>query len=220
MHSSFGNGLGSAHDPLLTKLGCTNPADGYVPPGIDVYKMEKVVAHGCGVTLPRIENGEHIGLLDTCGGSDALLSPGSSDAEYLLFENLSCLYDGSENGHSMKVGLASDAAKTPVYGKWETRETRSIPALDACSAHFGVTPDSNGQVIYHHHVSGLAPFMVGCYGPAGDENGYGRLVSLNECRALHPECGDGDEISVTTAKGTSQYDPHCPCFKENSNVSP
>ena len=93
----------------------------------------------CGVTLPRVVDDSasgYISLLDECGGHTT---------EYHFHERLSCLYDSDIGGHSVKVGEGEDAASTPLYGKWEDRSTRRLPALDACGAHFGVTPDSNGE---------------------------------------------------------------------------
>ncbi len=111
---------------------------------------------------------------------------------------------------------------TGLYGKWEDRAARTLPALDACGAHFGVTPESNGAVVYHHHISDLPPFTFGCYGPATDAQGQPALVSLQACRALYSSsnrgCGDGDQVRITTAQGTVDYDPWCPCFIGGSNV--
>ena len=60
---------------------------------------------------------------------------------------MTCLYEQS-GGHSPKIGEANDG--TPIYGMWENYETRELPLLDACGGQFGVTPDSNGEVIYHY----------------------------------------------------------------------
>jgi hypothetical protein len=79
-----------------------------------------------------------------------------------------------------------------------------------------VTPDSNGASVYHYHVQDRPPFTIGCFGPAAD----GGLVSVAECRGLYPsDCGDGDEVQVTTHAGTVAYDPWCPCWDTSgSNV--
>jgi len=53
--------------------------------------------------------------------------------------------------------------------------------LDACGAHYGITPDSNGVLIYHHHVQDKAPFAVGCYGPNADLS----VVSVAQCRSFY-----------------------------------
>ena len=108
--------------------------------------------------------------------------------------------------------------RCPADGKWENFALQELPALDACGAHFGVTPDSGGAVVYHHHVRDLAPFTFGCYGPAADEDGTATLVTLEACRALYPDCADGDEITVTTPEGRLLYDPWCPCFISGDNV--
>jgi len=208
----FENGFGTAQNNILRNLGCADPSLGHVQGGIDTFTAEQMIAHACGVTLPRVENAGpngYISLLDECGGHTS---------EYHFHESLRCLYDGIRPGHSTKVGETENAAHTPIYGKFEDYSSLSLPALDACGAHFGVTPDSNGLIIYHHHVSDLPPFTVGCHGPAGDPSGHGRLVSLAACRALYPQCGDGDDIIVTTAAGSMSYDPWCPCFIGGSNV--
>ena len=53
--------------------------------------------------------------------------------------------------------MAAGNDGTFIYGKWEDYSNNILPALDACGAHFGVTPDSNGASIYHHHVQDFAP---------------------------------------------------------------
>merc|ERR1712050_257661 len=99
--------------------------------------------------------------------------------------------------------------------------TGTLQILDACGGHFGVTPDSKGEVVYHYHVQDNPPFVLGCFGPAKAETGphsY-RLVTLAECRALYSDCGDGDTMNVTTPTGSMQYDPWCPCYDgAHSNV--
>jgi len=208
IYGPFEGGFGSAE---LQAFGCSPNALPSVPPGIDSFTSEQMIATSCGVELPRVENGAHIGVLDECG----------YDSDGHFVENLGCLYDDTDtqSGHSTKVGAAIDGAQTGVYGKWEDRSRLAIPALDACNGHFGVTPDSNGQVIYHHHVAGLPPFVIGCFGPADDANSpNGKLVSTQACRDLYPECGDGDYVTVTTSTGSKLYDPYCPCFSGFSNV--
>lgn len=209
----FENGFGPAQNNILMQLGCTNPSLEHVPGGIDTRTAEQMIAHACGVTLPRVENNGpngYISLLDECGGHTQ---------EYHFHERLTCLYDSSLPGHSTKVGAGTDASTTPIYGKWEDREARQLPALDACNGHFGATPDSNGAVVYHHHMSDLPPFTIGCYGPAATPSGHGKLVSLAACKALYSDkCGDGDELTVTTSRGAYEYDPWCPCFLGGSNV--
>lgn len=210
IYGPFEAGFSSQQDSQLAGLGCNPPSAGYVDGGIDTQTAEAVIAQSCSVVLPRIENGEYKSLLDECGGHTN---------EYHFHERLSCLYDTDTGGHSPKVGEGLDG--TALYGKWEDRAGLALPALDACGAHFGVTPDSGGQVVYHHHVSDLPPFTFGCYGPATDASGNPALVSLAQCRALYPGprgCGDGDERTITTAAGTFTYDPWCPCFLGGQNA--
>jgi len=158
----------------------------------------------CGVELPRKENGRWVGLLDECGGHTR---------EYHFHERLACLYDvkNQKGGHSTQIGQGLDTQY--LYGKWE--DTNELPLLDACGGHFGVTPDSNGESVYHYHVQFNAPFTFGCYGPNAD----GTLVSVDQCRKLYSGCGDGDNTYLDTDKGKVEYDPWCPCYDANgSNV--
>ena len=87
--------------------------------------------------------------------------------------------------------------------------------MDACGGHWGYTPDSPDTMVYHYHVQSAAPFTIGCFGPNTD----GSLVTVEQCRELYSECGDGDEMTVTTPDGSFEYDPWCPCYDANgSNV--
>jgi len=214
VHGPFEHGFGSAQDEFLLGLGCRSASDGYLPGGIDTLTSEEMVAHSCNIELPRQDGRDYVGLLDECGGQG-----GQGDApteSYHFHERLDCLYDGDAGGHSTKVAIGLEG--TPLYGKWEDRETLEIPALDACGGHFGATPDSRGEVVYHNHVSDLPPFTFGCYGPGRDANQNPALVSLEECRALYPQCLDQEQLRVTTASGTLAYDPYCPCFSPEGNV--
>jgi len=207
IYGPFEAGFGSQEDSILEGLGCSPASLGYVGGGIDTFTAEQMIAAACSVDLPRIEDEKYVSVLDECGGHTN---------DYHFHEGMGCLYETSEGStHSTKVGEAADEAQTPIYGKWEDYSMLSIPALDACNGHFGVTPDSSGNDIYHHHVAGLPPFTVGCYGPGTDPedpDGPGILVSPQACRALYPGCGDGDTITVTTPSGWRLYDPFCPCF--------
>ena len=103
-----------------------------------------------------------------------------------------------------------------IYGKWENFATEELPLLDACGGHWGYTPDSPDVKVYHYHVQPKAPFTLGCFGPNAD----GSLVTVDQCRSQYSQCGDGDEIDVTTSLGTARYDLWCPCYDANgSNVS-
>jgi len=201
----FENGFGAPQAPILGGLGCSPASDGYVEGGIDTQTAEQMVAHQCGVTLPRTEGGAYISLMDECGGHTN---------EYHFHERMACLY-AAGGTHSTQVAMGLDG--TPLYGKWEDDTAGLLPALDACGAHFGPTPDSAGASVYHHHVQDMAPFTFGCYGPSST----GGLVSLPECRALYADCGNWDTRTLTTPDGSVEYDPWCPCFDyEGSNVGP
>ena len=202
IYGPFEAGFSSRQDFVLAGLGCAS-GKGYVDGGIDTMTAEALIAEECGVELPRYEGDRYISLLDECGGHTR---------EYHFHERMTCLYEQS-GGHSPKIGEANDG--TPIYGMWENYETRELPLLDACGGQFGVTPDSNGEVIYHYHVQSKPPFTFGCYGPAMD----GGLVTVEECRATYTECGDGDVVDLTTKDGTFEYDHWCPCYDaDGSNV--
>merc|ERR1740123_196987 len=45
------------------------------------------------------------------------------------------------------------------------------------------------------------------------------MLTLAECRALYDGCGDSDKVTLTTATGSFEYDPWCPCYDaDGSNV--
>ena len=89
-----------------------------------------------------------------------------------------------------------------------------MPHLDACGAHIGKTPDSPSEAVYHYHAQDRGPYGVGCYGDGTN------LVTVEKCRSLYPECGDGDETftDMPQPDGTLKsfaYDRDCPCFDAN-----
>jgi len=154
-------------------------------------------------------------ILNDCGGHAQ---------PFHYHEFLTCLYTGGAAGHSTRAADITHPDGTQgLYGKYES--TGMLPReagnpLDACNGHFGVTPDSNGEVVYHYHVTDAAPFTVGCLGPAVGN----QLVTVAQCRAASPSCdgvtntydvlyfGESDIKSV-------EYDNDCSCFDANgSNV--
>ena len=56
----FEAGFGSQQSFILTWLGCSNAADGYVEGGIDTLTAESMVAYSCGVELPRYDGLERV----------------------------------------------------------------------------------------------------------------------------------------------------------------
>ena len=213
VYGPFEAGFGTQQNFILEALGCADGNDGHVIGGIDTATAEQMVAHQCQVTLPRVVGNDYVSLLDECGGHTN---------EYHFHERMSCLYDATTTGHSVRIGVGAD--EKGLYGKWESQptdpsdlSTGTLPELDACGAHFGVTPDSAGTAVYHYHVQDHPPFTFGCFGPAAD----GGLMSVAECRGLYDGCGDGDVVQITTPVGTLAYDPWCPCWDEHgSNVEP
>jgi len=197
----FEAGFGAQQDNNLKAFGCSDPSKGYIDGGADTGMFQDVLTHGCDIVLPRWEGDKYISILDQCGGHTQ---------DYHFHETLICLYDDAASGHSTKVGEALDGKS--IYGKYE--DTNELPLLDACSAHYGNTPDSTDATIYHYHVQDAAPFVVGCFGPNEDAS----LVTVAQCRDFYTGCGDGDEQTFTTAAGTFEYDMWCPCFdKSGSN---
>ena len=68
IYGPFENGFGSRQDNILSTLGCSPASLGHVQGGIDTRTAEQMIAHACGVTLPRIQGNQYISLLDECGG--------------------------------------------------------------------------------------------------------------------------------------------------------
>jgi hypothetical protein len=180
IYGPFEAGFGAQQENIIAGLGCSDPSLGYVDGGIDTYTAEQVVAHGCGIQLPREENGQYVSLLDECGGHTQ---------EYHFHERLGCLYDALEGSrHSSQVGEALDGLF--LYGKWEhygaagTERYQVLPELDACGGHFGPTPEYPQGEAYHYHVQDRAPFTIGCYCPANTADGGYKQVSVEECRSV------------------------------------
>jgi hypothetical protein len=197
IYGPFEAGFGAMQDFVLEALGCSPASKGYVVGGIDTNTSEMMMAHQCNIELPRTENSGargYISLLDECGGHTR---------EYHFHERLSCLYDGSSPGHSAQIGQGNDGGL--LYGKFEA--AGELPQLDACGGHFGGTPESPDEDVYHYHVQDRPPFTFGCYGPNDD----GSLVTVEQCREFYPGC-DGNVATLQTSGGPVEYDDWCPCF--------
>merc|ERR1712032_1208595 len=162
---------------------------------MDTKLAEQKMAYACGITLPRIEGGQYISLLDECGGHTG---------EYHFHERMSCLYSLSGT-HSAQIGELRNGQL--LYGKWEDYSQSQLPLLDACGGHWGRTPESPNVDVYHYHMQDNAPFTIGCIGPNDDNS----LVTVAQCRSFYTGC-DGDLITVTTSAGPVQYDLWCPCW--------
>jgi hypothetical protein len=119
IYGPFEAGFGEAQENIIKSLGCTDPTLGYLDGGIDTLTAEKKVSFACDVTLPRVENGKWIGMLDECGGHTK---------DYHNHEKLICLYDATAEGHSSRVGTAANSKG--IYDKWEATGVK--PELDAC----------------------------------------------------------------------------------------
>jgi len=211
IYGPYEAGFTSTQKNILIGMGCTdeNVANAYLEGGIDTHVAEQMVAKGCGITLPRTDGDTYVSLIDECGGHTR---------DYHFHERLSCLYE-EKGTHSAKIGEALDGK--PLYGKWEDYATKTLPLLDSCGGHFGVTPDSNGKVVYHYHVQVRAPFTIGCFGPSTDEaTGNEKLVTLAECRNLYNGCSSSSTINkLDTTFGIIDYKYWCPCYDATgSNV--
>jgi len=160
-----------------------------IPGGVDTNLAEHMVEQFCSDTTVQV--------LDSCGGHAI---------PYHYHERMSCLFDAASSGHSTRIGTALDG--NGIYGNHIDGGVEPED-LDACGGRTGVTPNSNGAEVYYYSVSSSAPFSIGCFGP---------VASVEECRALYPEC-DGVTECVTTSEGVGRYDLDCPCFDSNqSNV--
>eukprot|EP00543_Licmophora_paradoxa_P007693 CAMPEP_0202457364 /NCGR_PEP_ID=MMETSP1360-20130828/14408_1 /ASSEMBLY_ACC=CAM_ASM_000848 /TAXON_ID=515479 /ORGANISM="Licmophora paradoxa, Strain CCMP2313" /LENGTH=358 /DNA_ID=CAMNT_0049077433 /DNA_START=62 /DNA_END=1138 /DNA_ORIENTATION=+ len=153
---------------------------------------------------------EEIMALDTCGGHAI---------PYHYHERFNCLYTtDDQTGHSTRVGTAADGRG--IYGPYigEEEDGGDVVGIlpndtDTCGGRWGVTPDSDGQIVYYYPIKAYPPFTLGCYGP---------IDSVQQCRDLYPDtCGPEKAVveTITTMYGTGQYTLDCPCFDENhSNV--
>jgi hypothetical protein len=196
VYGPFEAGFSTQQDGILESLGCSQGSLGHVAGGIDTRTAEQMIASQCGITLPRVEGGNYVSLLDECGGHTR---------EYHFHEKLSCLYDTTSGAHSPQIAEALDGK--PLYGKWEHTTDLVLPLLDACGGHLGKTPESPEANVYHYHVQDAAPFTVGCFGPNDD----GSLVTVEQCRSFYTGC-NGNLVTVNTPQGAKDYDDWCPCF--------
>jgi len=218
----FEAGFDSMIDTLLSWLGCSPASKGYLVGGTNTQVATEAVAYQCGTTLPEVSGGVFKSLMWSMGvhsppDSAGCTSPPAGIAGYCtannpsfhFHQNFTQLYSPSAAGHSTKIGITKPAssamATSSIYGKYEA--TGVLPTLDACNAHWGYTPDSPSTLVYHHHVTDAAPFVVGCYGPPAS----GGLTTLTECRSYYAGCDDVT-VSLTTAAGTFRYDTWCPCY--------
>ena len=217
IYGAFEAGFG-AHEEgtILKELGCPLGL-GHVQGGIDTRTAEKMIAHECGVELPRWEGGRYISLLDECGGHTRAGHSHSEPGRLICEDATRNVTLGGVLKHSELVGTINDGRPlgAPLYGKYTWNG--DLPVLDACGGMFGPTPDSYGEPIYHYHTTDDAPFSVGCFGPSYGPAGADaqRVVTMEECRALYDGCGDSDLIEVRfgpESHDTLLYDPWCPCF--------
>jgi hypothetical protein len=98
-------------------------------------------------------------FLDTCSGH--ALQSGSS---YHYHGVPYCITDkvDIEGKHSTMIGFLRDGF--PVYGNKNEGGTKVINAdLDACSGHFGPTPEFPDGIYHYHLTDDKAPYSIDCY---------------------------------------------------------
>jgi hypothetical protein len=110
--------------------------DNSIPGGVDTLVAELMIEHICGTEFT---------IMDFCGGH---ANP------YHYHERMNCLYNATASGHSSRVGTALDGR-----GLYGPNVDGGTPAkdLDVCGGRFGVTPDSNGQVVYYYMIKVFTP---------------------------------------------------------------
>jgi hypothetical protein len=128
---------------------------------------------------------------------------------FLVNERMSCLYTADPTtGHFTRIGT-NPATATASTACTSTAESAD---LNYCGGRFGVTPDSNGQVVYDYPVKVAALLSHGC-----DD-----LVTTHASLfALYlTTCGSAATVeTVTTVYGPGPYACDCPCYDANgSNV--
>ena len=88
-----------------------------------------------------------------------------------------------------RSGSPAVALRSIADGKWENFNAvppvAAYDLVDACNGHFGTNPDSPAAEVYHYHVTDLAPFTTGCFGPALDDDNAEVMVTIAACRAAH-----------------------------------
>jgi hypothetical protein len=167
IYSGFEAGFGVGAAPFPCEdLDQDGDQDGYCAPGLNVNECETGLHNACGAEYVNT------GLfMDDCGGH---ASPYHLHAAPQSLQE-QCCWSDSGSGHGALVGVALDGHG--MYSKRET--TNTTPVLDACNGHWGVTPDSNGKVVYHYHFTDTAPNTLGCYGP---------VQSMEEALSLYDGC--------------------------------
>eukprot|EP01065_Artemidia_motanka_P046857 TRINITY_DN7193_c0_g3_i1.p1 TRINITY_DN7193_c0_g3~~TRINITY_DN7193_c0_g3_i1.p1 ORF type:complete len:240 (+),score=69.48 TRINITY_DN7193_c0_g3_i1:485-1204(+) len=186
-------GFGSGSQPQPCENGRTGTCSG----GLDVPTCEKSLGHQCGSA-----NVKYGLMLDTCGGHAM---------PYHYHKDLACDYNSGAAGHSPLIGIALDGYG--IYGLNEATGTRPSN-LDLCNGHTAGTPATSSSgittpsaVVYHYHVSALAPYTLGCYGP---------VSTVSACEALYSTCNTGFETVTTAAVPAGYcYDLDCPCYDSN-----
>ena len=163
IHGPFENDrFTTEHNELLANLGCSPASKGHTIGGLDTQTVEKIISYNCGIKLPVTldDKQPYAGLLDQDGGHG---KNGAfySDQDFHYHGKMDSLYQDVEKsthqglGHSPKIGKESntssflkDSNAKFIYGKWENFASKTLPKLDACGGHFGVTPDSNCEYVY------------------------------------------------------------------------
>lgn len=184
---------------FMTPQPCMNGHKGSCPGGMDVPMCERSLASQCGA-----ENVQYSLMLDTCGGHAM---------PYHYHKDLKCDYDHTLPGHSPLIGIALDGRG--IYGLYESHPAKPTN-LDPCNGHVGPTPAKTGMSggstsVYHYHVSSVAPYTLGCYGPA----------TMAQCRDVTTGCAtNGDFVSVDVVNGSAIcYELECSCWDPQTGLN-
>ena len=106
-----------------------------------------------------------VGFTDSCNAHPlALLADGTGNGNYHYHGVPYCITDAVDvdGEHSTIIGFVLDGF--PFYGnKDEGGVTITSADLDACSGHFGPTPEFPEGIYHYHLTDDEAPYSIDCY---------------------------------------------------------
>ncbi len=149
--------VGETTDTALGRIGVAISGaqifNDYEDPGRTIAAMDDNVVH------------DHIPFVDECNGHTLV------DGTNYHYHGIPVCITASldvDGEHSRMIGVLEDGF--PVYGNLgENGETVTDADLDACSGHFGPTPEFPDGIYHYHLTADDAPYMIDCYhGEVGD----------------------------------------------------
>ncbi len=150
-----------ATDTSLGQIGVTISG---APLFNDYENMDRsVVALDDNIAFDKFEGHDHTAFVDSCNGHP--LQDGSTYHYHGAPTCITAKVD-VEGEHSHIIGVLADGF--PIYGdKGENGVLVTNADLDACSGHFGATPEFP-EGIYHYHLAtkndaDSAPYSIDCY---------------------------------------------------------